>query len=130
MPKSTPSKNKKVLFRLTEKDFEFKYSMGTGAGGQKRNKTSSKVQCLHRPSGAVGVSDETRSQHQNKKLAFEKMAKSPEMKKWARLQAAKITGEETRINEKVEHELKHNTRIEIKDENGKWVEWDGKENDK
>jgi len=116
--------SKKLLFRLTASDFEFTYSKGTGPGGQKRNKTSSKVQCLHRPSGAVGISDETRSQHQNKRLAFEKMANSPQLKKWVRIQAAKITGEEARIQEKIEYEMKHNVKVEVKDEKGKWVEWD------
>jgi len=118
---------KEILFTLTAKDFEFTYSKGSGPGGQKRNKTSTKVQCLHRPSGAVGVSDETRSQHQNKRLAFEKMAKSEAMKKWSRIEAAKVTGEHARIEEKIEYELKHNVRGEVKDDKGRWVEWDGKE---
>lgn len=114
---------KEPLFSLTAKDFEFTYSKGSGPGGQKRNKTSTKVQCLHRPSGAVGVSDETRSQHQNKRLAFEKMANSPELKKWARIEAARVTGKLEQIKEKVEYEMKYNTKIEIKDETGRWVEW-------
>lgn len=118
---------KELLFRLTANDFEFTYSKGSGPGGQKRNKTSTKVQCLHRPSGAVGVSDETRSQHQNKRLAFEKMARSPAMQKWARIEAARRTGQHAAIVEKVEYEMKHNVRIEVQDENGRWVEWDGRE---
>ena len=117
---------KEILFRLTAKDFEFTYSKGQGPGGQKRNKTSSKVQCLHRPSGAVGVSDETRSQHQNKKLAFAKMANSPELRSWARIEAARKTGELERLKEKIEYELKHNTKVEVKDEQGRWVDWDEK----
>lgn len=117
-------KEKKLIFRLTAKDFEFTYSRGSGPGGQKRNKTSTKVQCMHRPSGAVGVSDETRNQHENKRLAFTKMANSPEFTKWAKLQVSRITGEEQRIQEKIEHEMKYNTLIEVKDENGKWVKWD------
>ena len=118
---------KEILFSLTAKDFEFTYSKGSGPGGQKRNKTSTKVQCLHRPSGAVGVSDEARSQHQNKRLAFEKMAKSEAMRTWSRIEAARVTGEHARIEEKVEYELKHNVRVEVKDDKDRWVEWDGKE---
>jgi protein subunit release factor B len=115
--------DKKILFRLTEKDFKFTYSRGTGPGGQKRNKTSTKVQCFHPESGAMGVSDETRSQHQNKKLAFEKMAKSDIFMKWVRLKVARITGLERQIEEKVDYEMKHHVKVERKDEEGKWVEW-------
>ena len=112
---------KSTLFSLTEKDFEFTYSCGSGPGGQKRNKTSSKVRCFHRPSGAEGVSDETRSQHQNKKLAFKKMADSDKFQKWIRHEIARVTGQLKEIEEKVEYELKHNILVEVKDEQGKWV---------
>ena len=43
--------------------------VGTGRGGQKRNKTETAVRATHLPSGQIGTSDETRSQHTNKHLA-------------------------------------------------------------
>jgi hypothetical protein len=44
--------------------------VGTGRGGQKRNKTETAVRLTHLPSGQTGTSDETRSQHTNKHLAL------------------------------------------------------------
>ncbi len=43
---------------------------GTGPGGQKRNKTESAVTVTHLASGFAGSSDQTRSQHQNARLAL------------------------------------------------------------
>mgnify|MGYP003365726375 FL=1 len=47
---------------------------GSGAGGQKINKTNSKVQLKHIPSGIVVTSQITRSRDQNRKDARERMA--------------------------------------------------------
>jgi len=52
-----------LLFSLTSSDFEWSYTKGTGPGGQKKNKTSSAVHCIHRPSGARGYAEDSRSQH-------------------------------------------------------------------
>ena len=71
-------KKRELLFSVTAKDCEWSYTKGTGAGGQKRNKTSSAVHCTHRPSGAHGYSEASRSQHDNKREAFVKMAESKE----------------------------------------------------
>lgn len=118
------TEKKELLFSLTEKDFEFTYSMGTGPGGQKRNKTASKVRCYHPPSGADGVSDETRSQHQNKKLAFEKMAKSKKFQDWLKIEIARRSGKLIEIEERVDRAMNpSNIKVEVKDENGRWVDW-------
>lgn len=58
---------KQLLFSLTSSDFEWSYTKGTGSGGQKKNKTSSAVHCIHRPSGAHGYAEDSRSQHENKR---------------------------------------------------------------
>lgn len=47
-------RNKRKLFTLDQSHFTFKAKRGSGAGGQKRNKTSSAIQCVHEPSGARG----------------------------------------------------------------------------
>lgn len=61
---------------ITELDFktiQFQTMRSQGAGGQHVNKVSSAVRATHKPSGlSVSVMD-TRSQHQNKKLAIERL---------------------------------------------------------
>jgi protein subunit release factor B len=107
------------IITVLAKDCEWNYERGTGAGGQKRNKTESKVRCTHRASGAVGISDLTRSQHQNKRLAFTAMAKTPEMQKWLKLETARQLGTLKSVEETVDIQMK-NIAVEVK-KNGKWV---------
>jgi len=113
---------KEVLFSLTARDFKWDYFRGSGKGGQKRNKTSSGVRCSHIPSGAVGQSDDTRSQHKNKRIAFERMVESEKFKTWHKLEVARLTGEELAIKDKVEAEMRPwNLKVEVS-ENGDWEE--------
>lgn len=81
-----------ILFSVTKDDCDWTYTRGTGKGGQKRNKTSSHVRCVHRASGAVGQSDDTRSQHQNKVIAFRRMAETKEFLKWHKIETARCSG--------------------------------------
>jgi protein subunit release factor B len=111
---------KKLLFSVTAKDCEWSYTRGSGNGGQKKNKTSSAVHCMHRPSGAHGYSEASRSQADNKRDAFQKMHDSPEFQKWVQLEFMKRSGEMDEIERKVEQELaKVKTEIKI---DGKWTE--------
>lgn len=112
---------RKLLFSVTKNDCEWSYTRGTGAGGQKRNKTSSAVHCSHRPSGAHGYSEASRSQHENKRDAFVKMAQSKEFQQWNRIEAMKRIGLLDEIDRKVDYELIHNTKIEIRID-GRWTE--------
>lgn len=112
---------KKLLFSVTANDCEWSYTKGTGAGGQKRNKTSSAVHCHHRPSGAHGYSEASRSQLDNKREAFQKMAETKEFKTWHRLETNRRTGVAEEIDRKVEQEMKR-VRVEIREDN-KWTEW-------
>lgn len=96
------AKPKEVLFSVTAADCRWDYFRGTGKGGQKRNKTESGVRCTHLDSGAVGQSDDTRSQHKNKRTAFKRMAASAQFKSWHRRQVAKHLGEEQRIKDAVD----------------------------
>ncbi len=45
----------------------------SGPGGQKRNKTSSAVRLRHLPSGLMVISEDSRSQHENKAWALKRL---------------------------------------------------------
>ena len=112
---------KEVLFSVTATDCDWEYMRGTGPGGQKRNKTESKVRCTHRDSGAIGESDETRSQHDNKRKAFVKMAQTPQFRAWHKIETARRMGQLADLNEAVDRTMKEcNLRIEGK-RDGRWV---------
>ncbi len=71
---------RELLFSVTLKDCEVQHFRAGGPGGQKQNKTSSGSRVIHRPSGARGESREERSQLQNTKKAFVRMAESQKWK--------------------------------------------------
>lgn len=114
---------KELLFSVTAKDCRWDYYRGSGAGGQHRNKTELAVRCTHLASGAMGQAEDHREQPRNKKLAFERMAKTKTFQEWARVEAARVTGKLAEIEEWVDHEMKTNVRVEKKDEEGRWVKW-------
>src|SRR6185295_2289484 len=58
-----------TAFQLDMRDVEIKKSLGTGPGGQHRNKTESCVTATHLPSGA-SVRVDMRSQHQSLAMAL------------------------------------------------------------
>jgi protein subunit release factor B len=111
---------KPLLFSVTANDCEWSYTKGTGAGGQKRNKTSSAVHCMHRASGAHGYSEASRSQGENKTDAFSKMVATDKFKKWLHVETMRRTGKLIEIERTVENELKK-VKIEVKIDD-KWVE--------
>jgi hypothetical protein len=45
----------------------------SGPGGQKRNKTSSAVRVRHQPTGLIVIAEESRSQHENRAKALERL---------------------------------------------------------
>ena len=112
---------KELLFSVTASDCDWETMRGTGPGGQKRNKTESKVRCTHRDSGAIGESDETRSQHDNKRLAFRKMAESPKFKAWHKIEVAKRTGKLIELEDNVNKAMRdQNLKVEGRVD-GLWV---------
>ncbi len=110
---------KTLVFSVTAKDFEIESFRAGGKGGQKQNKTSSGVRIRHPASGCVAESREERSQHQNKQIAFRRLANSEKFRNWLRLEVARICGIQAEIEEKVKQAMRPgNLRIEA---------WDNKE---
>ncbi len=113
-------KKRELIFSVTAKDCEWSFTRGTGKGGQKKNKTSSAVHCMHRPSGARGYSEASRSQADNKREAFLKMANTKEFKNWHKLETAKRLGTLSDINAEVDRQMAK-VKVEFK-QNGKWID--------
>ena len=59
---------------LREADIDERFIRGSGAGGQKINKTSSCVQLRHLPTGKIVKCQRTRSRETNRWLAREELA--------------------------------------------------------
>jgi protein subunit release factor B len=81
------------VLHITIHDCDVQTFHAGGPGGQHQNKRDTAVRIIHRPSGARGESREARSQKQNKKLAWRRMAESPEMQLWIRKAHAKASAE-------------------------------------
>jgi protein subunit release factor B len=112
---------RQLFFSVTLKDCDVKAKRGSGAGGQNRNKRDTAIRIVHRDSGAVGESEEERSQLQNKRTAFKRMTETPVFKTWLRRESALRSGMPT-PEQQVEKQWKPELiRTEIK-EKGKWQE--------
>lgn len=113
-------KTRELLFSVTASDCTFTPYRGSGAGGQKRNKTSSAIRCTHNDSGAIGECESHREQSLNKKEAFRKMAETKKFKDWLELETKRKSGQLALIEAEIEKTMKK-LKIETK-EDGKWVE--------
>ena len=78
-------KKREKLFSVTAADCRFDVFRGSGNGGQKKQKTSSGVRCVHIASGAEGKATDHRDQRVNRETAFERMAATPEFQVWMKL---------------------------------------------
>ena len=109
-----PNKTKELLFSITKKDLIIDTFKSGGKGGQHQNKTDSAVRVKHPESGAVGVSRSERSQHANKKIAFNKMANSKKFKDWVRIHSAAVEQGFRDVEHKVDEMMKpQNLKIEF-----------------
>jgi protein subunit release factor B len=113
---------KEPVFSVTASDCEWKYTRGTGNGGQKKNKTNSACHCIHRLSGAHGYAEDERSQQQNRKLAFQRMANTKEFKEWLRIEFRRRTGQQAVIDDNIDRAMRQ-IKVEVKNE-GLWTEVD------
>lgn len=107
-----------LLYSVTLKDCEIQTFRAGGNGGQNQNKRDTGVRIIHHPSGARGEARDQRSQLQNKKSAFRRMAESKEFKLWVYLRSARNAAVESEVERSLSPQ---HIRIEVK-RNGKWVE--------
>ena len=84
----------------------FRYTRGTGPGGQHKNKTSSCVTAKHKPTG-IEVRIDGRNQHQNKRASL-KQLDIEVTKYYDTLKAAKVKA-------KRDHAIHNETRIRTYD---------------
>lgn len=118
------SKDREKLFSVTKDDFRWDYFKAPGNGGQKKNKTLSACRCTHIESGAVGQSSDTRSQGDNRQLAFQRCVETKRFQVWLKMEIAKRSGEKS-LEEQVEEMVRpRNLKVECRDETGKWIIYD------
>lgn len=107
---------------LSKKDLEISYFCGSGAGGQARNKVASGVLIRHEESGATGRASDSRSQHDNKISAFNRLVADPRMKFWLAKKKHELAMGET-IEESIAKETTADKlKFEIKNATGQWEE--------
>jgi len=75
MPSRTPQRPPPyALDRDTlEREVEVQAFRASGAGGQHVNRTESALRLVHPPSGVVVIAQDSRSQHRNREIAFERL---------------------------------------------------------
>jgi uncharacterized protein (UPF0248 family) len=71
--KQQNQQNQKLKQLLDEDDIDESFVKGSGAGGQKVNKTSNRVVLVHRPSGIRVECQDTRSLTQNRKIGRKRL---------------------------------------------------------
>ncbi|AQT25778.1 RF-1 peptide chain release factor [Mycobacterium phage EniyanLRS] len=109
--------SRELAFSVTLDDCQVDTFRAGGKGGQNQNKRETGVRVTHKASGAVGEARDERSQLQNKRLAFRRMAESGKFKAWVKRQI----GQDTLLKIQVEREM---WPVNIKTEvtrDGEWV---------
>ena len=118
---------KELLLRVTKKDFDIQTFRSGGPGGQHQNKTDSGVRIRHRASGAVSESRSERSQHTNKKIALENLAKTAKFRVWLNGKILEIQEGKT-LDQKIDEMMKpEHIQVEGVASDGKWQpldEWE------
>lgn len=100
---------RELMFSVRAKDCERQTFRSGGKGGQNQNKRDTGVRWIHHPSGARGESREHRTQLENARAAWRRMAESKEFQAWARVTAAGLPSIEEIVEEQMREE---NLRVE------------------
>jgi hypothetical protein len=113
-----PGVTRTKVLTVTLEDCDVQTKRGHGKGGQNRNTRDTAVRVVHRASGAVGESQEQRSQYQNKRTAFIRMTQTAAFKVWLNRTLASGPSPEERVEQDMRPE---NLRVEVR-ESERWVE--------
>lgn len=120
--------DRKPLVSVTKDDFELQTFRAGGKGGQGQNKRSTGVRLIHKASGARGEARDERSFDQNRKNAFLRLTETSTFKNWLKIETSRALGNEVAIEEQVRRAMHpKNLRTEVKDENGRWIDDTGTE---
>jgi peptide chain release factor 1 len=111
--------SRQLLFKVTKKDLVVDTFRSGGAGGQHQNRRNSGVRIKHPASGAIGESRNERSQHQNRRIALQRLADSRKFKLWVRLRAAEIMMGET-VEKRVEKLMSPENLVIENRVDGRW----------
>ena len=80
---------RELLFSVTKKDLKIEPMLSSKSGGQRRDKVQTAIRITHPASGAIGFSQDERTQSQNKIIAFQRLVKTKEFRQWLSIEAAK-----------------------------------------
>lgn len=118
---------KHLVFSVTIHDCKVETFTCGGKGGAGKDTSNNGVRIIHAPSGARGEARDSRSQLQNKRAAFRRMAESEEFRRWAFKQAHREVHETHLIEVQVDKMMvESNIRVETW-RGGKWVMLDAPE---
>lgn len=108
------------LFSVTIHDCVVYTKRGSGKGGQNRNKRDTAVRIVHAPSGAIGESQEERSQLQNKRAAWHRLVGSGKFRVWLNREIWIREGLPSPEQQTEAAMAPANIRTETKDHRGRW----------
>jgi hypothetical protein len=110
---------RKRILSVTVHDCEVQTFRSGGKGGQNQNKRDTGVRIIHHLSGARGESREERSQLQNKRAAFLRMAETPRFKVWLMRELGQAAVAQAELD--MVTIPPNQVKIEVK-RNGRWTE--------
>lgn len=119
--KSDTTAAKQLLFSVTLKDCDVETFRAGGPGGQNQNKRDTGVRVIHRASGARGESRQYRTQLENKKAAFRRMAESVMFQAWVARQSDTYKRIERQAQEWAANQMDPSLLKVETYSNGKWT---------
>ena len=84
--------------KVKESDITYQAVRSSGPGGQHVNKVSSAVRATHVPTGINVLAQDSRSQHQNKKLAKQRLLEKIAQNYWSQLKKSKLNQWENHVH--------------------------------